>query len=1666
MKPKEKNNEIEEIEEDEESEETKKEKEMEKGVEASEITEEMEKSYIDYAMSVIVSRALPSVEDGLKPVHRRILYAMDLLGLKPGSQTRKSARIVGDVLGKFHPHGDMAVYDALVRMAQDFSLRYPLIIGQGNFGCFTADTKIALVDGRNLSFIDLIKEHQERKRNFTFTVDENNEIKIEEIKNPRKTQTNAEIMKVILDNGEEIKCTLNHKFMLRDGTYKEAKDLTSRDSLMPCYFRLSIKEDDANAISYNMILNPKSNKWEFVHILADEWNLENGIYKKSDGRLRHHIDFNKLNNNPYNIKRIHWKEHWQTHYNFTSTKHKRDKEYREKLAEGRKKFWENLENREAYSKRLSKRNKENWKKEDYRQQMKITLSEINKKYFKEHPERIEEIRKTSSITMKRLWKVPEYKKLFHDIISANNKKRKTNLTGKRKFIEICLYLKEHNLPLNKENYEKVRKEVFGIKSFTSWDLGIRKYCNNNKNLLLCELNQNHKVVRIEFLKELTDVYDLTIDKAHNFALASGIFVHNSMDGDPPAAMRYCVSGDSLIVTEKGLQRIDEISQDENINIKILNKDKKIHDASKWFYSGEHETIKITTNKGYNLIGTKNHPILTLNNDRFGKPFFGWKLLEQIKEGDIAVLDRLNDNFWPENEVDLKKYYPLIKNGHQHKKILPEILNKDLATILGLLISEGSINKEKIEFVNTDEEIINLFEEKWKKIFPDSRLHKFIRKPSSYGKKEYYRLECHCRYTLEFLRNIGIEIVKSDKKTIPSLLFISPKEVLCSFLSAYFEGDGSITYSKKMIELSCCSKSEKLINQLQVVLLRLGIESFNRYDKWKFIDKLIIRNKRNISRFYKEIGFLSKKKSTKLEFVVLNYKKGHSNTDFVPFISDFVRKIAGYADSEFAVKHNFDRYSNMEKNYKRVCQILLRRRGIDYTSLFEYFLTYQYLFEPIIKVENTGLQKVYSLKVESDCHSFISNGFVSHNTEAKLSEISMELLEDLDKETVKFVPNFDGSLKEPEVLPAKLPNLLINGSSGIAVGMATNIPPHNLGEVCEAIIKYIENPDITCEKLAEIILGPDFPTGGQISGNLLEIYKTGKGRITIRGKLTTEEKKGREKIIITEIPYQVNKADLVKQIANLAQQKKLQEISDIRDESAKGRVRIVIELRRGVNSKFTINKLYNYTRLQDTFDINLLALVKGKPQVLDLKKFIVCYVNHRKEVVEKRTKFDLKKAEDRLEIVLGLLVALKDIDAVIQLIKKAEHTTEAKEKLIDKYKLSIKQAEAILDIKLSTLTHLEQDKLKKEEQDLKNLIQELKKILSSEQEILQVIRKELLEIRRKFSDNRKTQILQREIQKFEEKDLIQKQDVVITITDKGYAKRMDVKAYKEQKRGGKGVIGSDLSTGDFVKQLLTCSTHDYLLFFSSKGKVYWLKAYEIPSTERYSKGKALINMLNLKDETIQSVISVSKFEDYLIFATKKGIVKRLALQQLSKPRASGVRAINLPADNSDILIDVLPIKEKQEVLLVTKNGQAVRFNSEDVRVMGRAAYGVTGINLNKTDEVVSLEVLPSETKDTILTITEKGYGKRSEIEDYRLISRGGKGVINLKVTEKTGKVVKTVSVQDKDSIIVTTAKGMVIKTLVKQIRVMSRATQGVRIIKLHPGDSVSDLVKVVEISENN
>jgi len=687
---------------------------------------------------------------------------------------------------------------------------------------------------------------------------------------------------------------------------------------------------------------------------------------------------------------------------------------------------------------------------------------------------------------------------------------------------------------------------------------------------------------------------------------------------------------------------------------------------------------------------------------------------------------------------------------------------------------------------------------------------------------------------------------------------------------------------------------------------------------------------------------------------------------------------------------------------------------------------------------------------------------SRYTEAKMEKISDELLKDIDKNTVEMMTNYDNTLEEPTILPGKLPNLFLNGAAGIAVGMATNIPPHNLNNTCDAILTYLDNPKCEDKELISAIKAPDFPTGGSVSGEIKEVYIGGRGKLILEGKTVVEEPKnakGKMKIIIIEIPYQVNKASLVEQIAFLVRDKKLPDISDIRDESSKGKVRIVIELRKGSEAKFTLNRLYKYTQLRISFNANMLALVNRMPKLLTLREYIKVYVNHRQKVIRKTKEFDLEKAEKRLHIVEGLLVAQSNIDAVVKLIRAAKTKSDATVQLKVKYKLSDKQVEAILDMRLHQITSLEFDKLKNEEKDLKDLIEKLKKILGDENLIFKIIKKDLIELKETYGDTRKTRIVG-SVKELEEYDLVDKKDVIVTITEKGYIKRLDLQQYKEQRRGGRGVIGSDLTEDDFVKELLTCSTHDSILFFTDKGKVHWLKAYEVPASAKSTKGKAIVNLLELKDEKVTSILAVKKFENYLMMATEKGIVKKIELSQFANPRKGGIKAIKV-AETGDTLISVKPLKEKQEVLLVTKGGQAIRFKSGDVRSMGRASYGVNGIKLGKGDKIVSLEVLPIEEKNkfSILTITQNGYGKRSAIEDYRLTGRAGKGVINMKVTAKTGEIVTSQSVSGSDNVIVTTKKGIVIRMPLKNIRIMGRATQGVRVIKLKERDKVSDLIRV-------
>lgn len=679
------------------------------------------------------------------------------------------------------------------------------------------------------------------------------------------------------------------------------------------------------------------------------------------------------------------------------------------------------------------------------------------------------------------------------------------------------------------------------------------------------------------------------------------------------------------------------------------------------------------------------------------------------------------------------------------------------------------------------------------------------------------------------------------------------------------------------------------------------------------------------------------------------------------------------------------------------------------------------------------------------------------TEARLSKIAEELLVDLEKETVDFAPNFDGSLKEPLVLPAKIPNLLINGSSGIAVGMATNIPPHNIGEVIDATIAVIDKPTIEIDELLNYVKGPDFPTAGFISGKsgIIQAYKTGRGKIIIKSKTQIEN----NRIIITEIPYQVNKAMMLEAIAELVKEKRIEGISDIRDESNREGIRVVIELKKSADPETTLHQLMQHSQLRESFSIILLALVNGEPRILNLKEILEYFVAHRKEVVVRRTFFDLTKAEERAHIVLGLKIALENIDNVVKMIKAAETPEIAKNSLMTSLNLTEIQAKAILDMKLQRLTSLETNKLIKEFEDLTKLIVDLKDILASEIKIFQIIKDELIEIKNKYSDPRRTQIVEEETL-VKEEQLIQEEDIIITITHSGYIKQVPLETYKQQRRGGSGVIGAETKDEDFVEDLFTTSNRAQLLFFTNLGKVHWLKAYEIPQATRYSKGKAIINLIKLQsNEKINAVLPIKEFKEnaFILFATKKGLLKKTPLTEFVNPRQGGIIAISLK--ENDELVDAKLTIGNQEILLATANGVAVRFNEEDVRPMGRAASGVRGITLDEGDELIGMDYAPPNT--TLLTITENGFGKRTALEEYRLINRGGKGVINIQTTERNGKVVGIKTVTEEDDVMIITKQGIIIRVPVKTISVIGRNTQGVTIMKLKETDKVTNITKVIK-----
>jgi DNA gyrase subunit A len=688
------------------------------------------------------------------------------------------------------------------------------------------------------------------------------------------------------------------------------------------------------------------------------------------------------------------------------------------------------------------------------------------------------------------------------------------------------------------------------------------------------------------------------------------------------------------------------------------------------------------------------------------------------------------------------------------------------------------------------------------------------------------------------------------------------------------------------------------------------------------------------------------------------------------------------------------------------------------------------------------------------------------TEARLRRITEEMLRDLDKNTVEFTANFDDSLQEPTVLPAYLPNLLLNGASGIAVGMATNIPPHNLTEVVDGLIALIKNPKLTSAKLMKYVTAPDFPTAGIIYGydGVKNAYTTGRGRIVVRARANIETlKNNRENIVISELPYQVNKAGLIEKIAELIRAGKISDISNIRDESDRDGMRVVIELKRDAQPAIILNQLFKHTQMQTTFGVILLALVNGIPKVLELKEMMQHFIDHRMDVLLRRTKFELDAAERRAHILEGYIIALDNIDAVIQTIKKSKDVETAKNNLIKKFKLTEIQAKAILDMRLQRLTGLERQKIEDEYKELIKLIEQLKGILSSEEKRYLIIKQELLDIKKRYGDERRTEIIH-SYEDFSLEDIIAEEDVVVTISHNGFIKRFPVSGYRRQGRGGRGVAGAGTKDEDFIEHMFIASTHQYILFFTDRGKVYWLKVHAIPEGGRAARGRSILNILQKeKEEEITAFVTVKEFSDdkYLIMATEMGTVKKTILSAYGNVRKGGINAINL--NSKDRLIEVKMTDGNNDIVIGTRNGLAIRFNEKDVREMGRTATGVRGVRLGKDDVVVGLLVI-KRPGTSILVVTENGYGKRSDINNYRLAHRGGKGVFTVKTTPKVGKMISLMEVVDKDELVIITTRGMVIRQAVKNLRVMGRNTQGVKVINLKERDSIADIAKVVTEEE--
>ena len=1150
------------------------------------------------------------------------------------------------------------------------------------------------------------------------------------------------------------------------------------------------------------------------------------------------------------------------------------------------------------------------------------------------------------------------------------------------------------------------------------------------------------------------IYDALVRMAQDFSmrneLVDGQGNFGSVDDDPAAAMRYCVVGEARVRLPNGTVRIRDLAgglepdSERAIDLPVLDRLGRPVRASRVFHSGEHATLKLRTREGYELIGTENHPVLCIV-DMLGVPLLLWKRLDELCAGDHVVVNRTPRT--PGGACDASE--------------------RSLALLLGALVAEGWASEGRAGFNNVDrtffQDVLSAYDEHVGG--PRYVRERVIRSGSRLLELDVQDMARFRASPLACLLHR-----RSAQKCVPEVVWQGSPAFKRTFLQALFTGDGSSSLlPRSTIQISYSSYSPRLCAEVQQLLLEFGIVSRRRRRSPRGEHKLILSNRRDARLFSRRVGFLGAKQAKlRADLRSIPLSSRAMSGDRVPFMAEYIRADGGGApdDRNWLRRHNVDRVERWERHGG---EIMGRIASREVRAVIEPLVAGDHYYAEVVSVEPAGTQPVFSLRVDSEDHSFLTDGFVSHNTEARLSRIATEMLRDLDMDTVNFAPNYDGSRQEPLVLPARFPNLLVNGSSGIAVGMATNIPPHNLREVIAATVAYIDDSELDTAGLMKHLKGPDFPTGGIILGHagIREAYETGRGRVRLQARAHIEPlRQGKEAIVVTELPFMVKKGGdggLIQKIAELVKDGRIPEIADIDDHTDKRGMRLVIELKRDAIPKVVLNKLYKHTSMQSTFGVNMVALVDNVPRTLPLRAVIHNYVAHQREVVVRRTKHELAEKEARAHILQGLLIALDNLDAIIELIRASRDRDSAREQLLERFELSPIQATAILDLRLSQLTALEADAIKQEHADVTERIAELRAILGDETRVLDVIKEELTEISERFGDERRTEISHAE-DEIDIEDLIADQQMVITITQSGYVKSLPLATYRQQQRGGRGVTGMDMKDGDFIEHLFICSSHDFLLFFSNRGKVYRSKVYELPEASRTAKGRALVNILPLREgERIQAVVSTRDFSEakYLVFATRSGTVKKTELAAYNTPiKADGIIAINIRDD--DELLAVRAVDPEDEVIMVSRAGLTVRFRESDVRAMGRDTTGVRGMEVGSGGRVIAMDIARDDMD--LLVVTENGYGKRTQISQYRKTHRGAKGVKTIGLTERKGALAGALVVREHQELVFISVGGMVQRTAAAGISQQGRSATGVRVMNLKEDDLVSAVALVVDAGE--